>query len=380
MPASTTAPASPVAPTVERTFGARRDRAAASARQAAIGALLVAPGSDLAYLCGHRIHTSERMTCLVIAASGSATLVVPELEAPRARHAAPGIDIRTWGETDDPVALVAGLVPPDGSVALDDRMWASFVLRLQAALPQRRFGAASPVTTSLRVIKDDDEIARLRAVSASADRAYARIRERAFSGRAERDVSREIGELLRSEGHDEVGFAIVASGSNGASPHHEAGDRVIGPGDAIVLDFGGTMAWYSSDITRTAHVGASVDAEVRRVHDVVLRAQEAGYAAAREGATAESVDAAARAVIDDAGYGAFFIHRLGHGIGLDGHETPYLVRGNTERLAPGMAFSIEPGIYLPGRFGVRIEDIAVLGRDGRAEPLNNADRSLAIVE
>ena len=318
------------------------------------------------------------MTCLVVA-DGSATLVVPELEAPRAKHAAPGTPVRTWGETDDPVGLVAGLVPADGAVALDDRMWASFVLRLQAALPDRRFVAASPVTASLRVVKDDDEIARLRAVSASADRAFARIRERPFAGRPERDVSREIGELLRAEGHDEIGFAIVASGPNGASPHHEAGDRAIATGDAIVLDFGGTMAWYCSDITRTVHVGASVDSEVRRVHDVVLRAQEAGYRAAREGATAESVDAAARAVIDDAGYGAFFIHRLGHGIGLDGHESPYLVRGSSERLAPGMAFSIEPGVYLPGRFGVRIEDIAVLGREGRAEPLNNADRSLAIV-
>jgi D-alanyl-D-alanine dipeptidase len=258
-------------------------------------------------------------------------------------------------------------------------MWASFVLRLQSALPGRPCVAASRVTTGLRVVKDDAEIAKLRAVSASADRAYARTRERLFAGRTERDFSREIGELLRSEGHDEVGFAIVASGPNGASPHHDSGDRVIAEGDTIVLDFGGSMAWYCSDITRTVHVGRSVEDEERRVHDVVLRAQEAGYRAAREGATAESVDAAARTVIDEAGYGAYFIHRLGHGIGLDGHESPYLVRGNTERLAPGMAFSLEPGVYIPGRFGVRIEDIAVLGRDGRAEPLNNADRSLAIV-
>ena len=379
MPASTTAPLTPIARPAERAFAHRRERAATAARKASLAALLVGPGSDLAYLCGHRIHTSERMTCLVIAASGAATLVVPQLEAPRARDAAPGIDIRAWRETDDPIALVAGLIPGGGAIAVDDRMWASFVLRLQAAVPERPFAPASPVMATLRVIKDDDEIEKLRAVSASADRAYARIREIPFSGRPERDVSREIGELLRSERHDEVGFAIVASGPNGASPHHDAGERVIGSGDTIVLDFGGTMAWYCSDITRTVHVGAAIEDEKRRVHDVVLRAQEAGYRAAREGATAESVDAAARAVIDDAGYGKFFIHRLGHGIGLDGHETPYLVRGNTERLAPGMAFSIEPGVYIPGRFGVRIEDVAVLGSDGLAEPLNNADRSLAIV-
>jgi D-alanyl-D-alanine dipeptidase len=154
---------------------------------------------------------------------------------------------------------------------------------------------------------------------------------------------------------------------------------VIAAGDAIVLDFGGVREWYCSDITRTVHVGPAVDAEVRRVHDVVLRAQEAGYRAAREGTSASAVDAAARAVIDEAGYGAYFIHRLGHGIGLDGHEHPYLVSGNEELLEPGMAFSIEPGVYLPGRFGVRIEDIAYISPSGRAEPLNQADRALAIV-
>jgi D-alanyl-D-alanine dipeptidase len=209
---------------------------------------------------------------------------------------------------------------------------------------------------------------------------FATIRETGFAGRRERDISAEIGRLLRAEGHDEVGFAIVASGPNGASPHHLSGDRVVAAGDAIVLDFGGTQDWYCSDITRTVHVGPSVDAEVRRVHDVVLRAQEAGYRAAREGAEAQAVDAAARAAIADAGYGQHFIHRLGHGIGLDGHEHPYLVTGNAQRLEPGMAFSIEPGIYLPGRFGVRIEDIAYIDDHGVALPMNTADRSLAIVQ
>ncbi|HEX9436020.1 MAG TPA: Xaa-Pro peptidase family protein [Candidatus Limnocylindria bacterium] len=358
---------------------ARRERAAKIGVGAGIGALLTSPGSDLAYLSGHRIHGSERLTCLVLDADGGATLVVPELEAPRARTAAPGLDVRTWGETDDPVALVAALVPKGGWIALDDRMWATFVLKLEAALGGRRFVPASTVTAPLRMQKDAGEIEALRTVAHGADRAYATLRERAFAGRREREVSAEIGALLRGEGHDEVGFAIVASGPNGASPHHDSGDRVIAPGDAIVLDFGGVEDWYCSDITRTVHVGPTVDAEVRRVHDVVLRAQEAGYHAAREGATAASVDAAARAVIDDAGYGAYFIHRLGHGIGLDGHEPPYLVRGNDVRLLPGMAFSIEPGIYLPGRFGVRIEDTAFLDARGIAEPLNLADRLLAIV-
>ena len=258
-------------------------------------------------------------------------------------------------------------------------MWATFVLRFEAALSERRFVTSSAVVADLRMRKDPSEIEALRTVAHGADRAYAKLRERAFAGRMERDVSAEIGDLLRGEGHEEVGFAIVASGPNGASPHHSSGDRAIAVGDAIVLDFGGTQDWYCSDITRTVHVGASLDPEVRRVHDVVLRAQEAGYRAARAGAEASAVDAAARAVIDGAGYGKHFIHRLGHGIGLDGHEPPYLVRGNATRLEPGMAFSIEPGIYLPGRFGVRIEDIAFIDAHGVAEPLNLADRSLAIV-
>ncbi|MBI2982930.1 MAG: aminopeptidase P family protein [Chloroflexi bacterium] len=358
---------------------ARRERAATAARAAGIGALLVSPGSDLAYLSGHRIHGSERLTCLVLHADGAATLVVPELEAPRARTAAPGLDVRIWGETDDPVALVARLVPKAGALALDDRMWAAFVLRLQAALAGRRFVTSSAVVSQFRVRKDRSEIEALRAVAHGADRAYAALRERAFAGRKERDISAEVGELLREEGHTEISFAIVASGPNGASPHHDSGDRVVEPNDTIVLDFGGVQDWYCSDITRTVHVGAAVDAEVRRVHDVVLRAQEAGYRAARDGVEAASVDQAGRAVIADAGYGAYFVHRLGHGIGLDGHEHPYLVQGNTQRLEPGMAFSIEPGVYLPGRFGVRIEDIAYIDAHGVAEPLNQADRSLTIV-
>lgn len=361
------------------TYRARRARAADAALGAGIGALLVSPGSDLAYLTGHRIHVSERLTCLVLDADGAAVLVVPRLEAPRARTAAPGIDIREWAETDDPVGLVSGLVPRAGAVAVDDRMWASFVLRLRSALPERPFELATRVTAPLRARKDEGEIAALRAVAAAADRAFGSVQQLPFAGRTERDVSREIGELLRREGHDEVGFAIVGSGPNGASPHHDSGDRRIAAGDAIVLDFGGVREWYCSDITRTVTVGPPGDPEIVRVHDTVLRAQEAGYRAARDGTPASAVDAAARAVIDGAGYGAYFVHRVGHGIGLDGHEHPYLVSGNDEPLAPGMAFSIEPGIYLPGRFGVRIEDVAYIAADGRAEPLNRADRALAVV-
>jgi D-alanyl-D-alanine dipeptidase len=366
-------------PAERSTYRSRRAQASEALRTRGLAALLLSPGSDLAYLAGYRVFTSERLTCLVVSADGDATLVVPELESPRAKAAAPDLAQRTWGETDDPYALVARLVTAKGDVAVADQMWSSFVLRLQSVLSERGFQLASVVTSGLRMRKDGYEREALRAVSAAADRAYPRLLEGELAGRTEREVGEELARLLRDEGHDEVAFTIVASGPNGASPHHETGERRIARGDTVVLDFGGTREWYCSDITRTIHVGADVDPEVRRVHDIVRRSQEAGYAAARTGGTAASVDAASRRVIDDAGYGERFIHRTGHGIGLDGHEHPYLVRGNEERLEPGMAFSIEPGIYIPGRFGVRIEDIAILGDDGRAEPLNRADHALAIV-
>lgn len=360
-------------------YAARRDRAAAGLRAAGLDALLLSPGSDLAYLTGYRIFGTERLTCLVLDREGGTTLVVPCLEAPRAAAAAPELALAEWGETDDPYALVARHARGSAAVAVADQMWAAFLLRLQATLPGRPFRPASEVTRALRMRKDALELEALRAASVAADRAYARARTLPFAGRPERDVAADLARLLREEGHDEVTFTIVASGPNGASPHHETGDRRIVPGDAVVLDFGGTRASYCSDITRTVHVGGAAPAELVRVHDVVRRAQEAGCAAVRGGVPASSVDAAARAVIADAGYGASFIHRLGHGIGLDGHEHPYLVSGNEEPLEPGMVFSIEPGVYLPGRFGVRLEDIVMLAADGRAEPLNRADRALALV-
>ncbi len=357
----------------------RRTRAAAKLRERGFGALLVSPGADLFYLAGYQLFSSERLTCLVLDSDGKATIVCPELEAPRAAVAAPDIARSTWAETDDPYAVVAALVRPSGTVAVADQMWAAFVLKLQAALPDRPFAPASEITRELRMRKDATELEALRLVSESADRAYSRVLERPFAGRTEREIGADLALLLRAEGHDEVGFTIVASGANGASPHHETGDRRIAEGDTVVLDFGGAMRGYRSDITRTVHVGRTAGREEQKVHDVVRRSQEAGYAAARKDASAESVDAAARRVIDDAGFGKFFMHRTGHGIGLDGHEHPYLVHGNRERLEPGMAFSIEPGIYLPGRFGVRIEDIAVIDTDGSALPLNRADHAFATV-
>lgn len=360
------------------TYRDRRARAAGLLAQRRLAALLVGPGSDLAYLAGYRMFPSERLTALVLTAEGSASLIVPALEAPRAAEAAPDLTLREWRETDDPYALAAAAVQGPGDIAIGDQLWAMFVLRLQEVLGDRRLRTGSEVTGALRLHKDDNELGALREAALSADRAYARVRDIRFEGRREQDIAADLAALLRESGHEEVTFTIVASGANGASPHHRTGERVIARGDAVVLDFGGTRGWYCSDITRTVVAGPA-DAELVRVHDLVRRAQDAGYAAAREGVRASDVDAAARRVIADAGYGERFIHRLGHGIGLDGHEHPYLVSGNDQLLAPGMVFSIEPGVYLPGRFGVRIEDIAAIGRDGRAEPFNEADRALATV-
>ena len=240
-----------------------------------MAALLLAPGSDLTYLTGYRIFSTERLTCLVLPADGDATLVLPGLESPRAKAAAPDLAQRTWAETEDPYALVGSLTSARGDVGVSDQMWALFTLRLQQVLEGRHFVLASTVTRELRVRKDAAEREALRAVSAAADRAYARILEREFAGRRERDVAADLASLLRDEGHDEVTFTIVASGPNGASPHHETGDRIIGAGEAIVCDFGGTRRSYCSDITRTVHVGQP-DPETIRVHDTVRRAQEAG--------------------------------------------------------------------------------------------------------
>ena len=342
-------------PTERPSFGDRRSRAAAKLREHDLAALLLTPGADLRYLSGYQIFASERLTCLVIDREGTATLVCPEFEAPRASAAAPDLSRATWSETEDPYARVASLIRGAGGLAVADQMWAAFMLRLEGALPERTFRLASEVTRELRMRKDAGERDALRRASESADRAYARILERPFAGRTEREIGADLANLLRDEGHDEVDFTIVASGPNGASPHHEPGGRTI------------------------RAVGRAIYPEERRVHDIVRRAQEAGYDSARAGAPAEAVDAASRAVIDEAGYGAFFIHRTGHGIGLDGHEHPYLVRGNREPLEPGMAFSIEPGIYLAGRFGVRIEDIAIIDDDGAVLPLNRADHAFATV-
>ena len=346
-----------------------------------VDALLLSLGADLPWLTGYEAMPLERLTMLVLPADGDTpTLVVPRLEAPRVEEQPDLFAIRPWGETEDPVAVVAGLVGSRRRLAISDRAWATFLLGLQSEIPDATWQRSSVVTSPLRAVKDDAEITALRAAAHAADRVAAQLLggEIPLVGRREAEVSADLGRRLRAEGHDKVNFAIVGSGPNAASPHHEPGDRVIGGGEAVVCDFGGTMDGYCSDITRTVFTGEP-PAEFRELYDVLQAAQAAAVEAATVGTSCEGVDAAARRPITEAGYGEHFIHRTGHGIGLEEHEDPYLVSGNAAPLEPGHAFSIEPGIYLAGRFGARIEDIVVACSAG-PDALNRASHDLHVVE
>ncbi|HET9732602.1 MAG TPA: Xaa-Pro peptidase family protein [Acidimicrobiales bacterium] len=363
---------------------ARLERVRSAMAEAGVDALLLSLGADLPWLCGYEAMPLERLTMLVVPGDAEATLVVPALEAPRVAHDAQLFRLAPWKETEDPVELVAGLVGGRRSLAVSDRAWAAPLLALQGRLPRASWRPASEVTAPLRAVKDEAEVACLRAAAEAADRVAAALQagDVALVGRTEAQVSAEIGERLRAEGHQRVNFAIVGSGPNSASPHHEPGGRVIGAGEMVVCDFGGTLSLddgpgYCSDITRTVVTGEP-NVEQAEVHAVVARAQAEGVLAGQIGVACQEVDAAARRVIADAGFGEYFIHRTGHGIGLEEHEDPYMVEGNSSPLAAGHAYSVEPGVYLPGRFGVRVEDI-VVATDAGPVALNRADHGLAVV-
>ena len=371
-------------------FGERLRAARTALRERGAAALLVGVGPQLRWLTGYAAMPLERLTMLVLPAGGPATLVVPRLErdpALRAPASAAGLlEIATWGETDDATAVVAGALPrgaEHGRLLLSDHLWALHTLRLQTRFAGATFGLATEALRELRAVKDADEIALLRAAGASADRVVDTVIRGRLVGRSEADVAREIRERLIDGGHQQADFAIVASGANSASPHHEASDRVLAAGEALVLDLGGVQDGYCSDTTRTAWLTGG-DAtlgpvpEFRGLYDVLQQAQLAATETVRPGVACEAIDVAARTVIDDAGWGDRFLHRTGHGIGLEVHEEPYIVAGNTEPLRNGHAFSIEPGIYLEGRYGARIEDIVVCGPAG-ADALNRTSRDLYVV-
>ncbi|MEU2435811.1 aminopeptidase P family protein [Streptomyces rubradiris] len=369
------------APFTAADYRARMDRAVRSAADAGLAGLLVAPGPDLVWLTGYTpTAITERLTVLVLAPGRDPVLVVPTLEAPDAEQApgAPALTLRDWTDGTDPYTVTAGLLDDRSRFGISDNTWAMHLLGLQRTLPGTSYAALTDALPMLRAVKDKAELDLLAAAGAAADQAFEEIRKLPFAGRRESDVGRDLAALLRRFGHEQVDFTIVGSGPNGANPHHEVGDREIRPGDMVVLDFGGLKDGYGSDTTRTVHVGEPTEEE-RRVHDVVRAAQEAGCQAVRPGAACQDVDRAARAVIADAGYGAYFIHRTGHGIGVTTHEPPYMIEGEEQPLVPGMCFSVEPGIYLPGRFGVRIEDIVTVTEDG-GRRLNNTTREMVTVD
>lgn len=351
--------------------------------------LLVGPGADLRYLIGAQTRQTERMTLLIVPQDGPANIVLPAFEAAALPPLPPELPVTTWGESDNPARIAAHLIASllkghpggvDCTCGVSDVLWAVFLLRLQAELPRAAFTTAGPVLAAMRQVKDEREIELLAASSAVADEVFTEMCKRSFEGRTELQVAREIAALLEEGGLVVTGAPIVASGPNSASPHHHTGNRRIERGDMLVLDFGGTLHGYYSDITRTVFVGEAPEegSERLRVYNAVARAQEAAVRAGRPGITCEQLDSVARDVLTTEGLGDYFSHRLGHGIGLDGHEQPYLVQGNRTMLRAGMAFTIEPGAYLPQDFGVRIEDTVVLTAQG-VRRLNNVSRDVVVV-
>jgi len=362
-------------------YGARHQRVREEMKKQDVDFLFITPSSDLLYLLGYPAHASERLTLLGVAQDGAFFVVVPRLEAPRLEHWRNRIDMHVWDETESPYEIVARLA--DGAigqrVAISSHARASVLLEFLELMPEASFCSANTVMRTLRMIKDDWEIEQLRIASERTDDVWEEfITNATLAGRSERDVADDITNLLRKHGLMTTTFLIVASGPGSASPHHMTSDRVIQEGDSVVFDFGARWHHYTSDLTRTVHVGEPSD-EYRRAYETVLRANQAALDAVHPGVPCEAIDRAARDVISAAGYGDYFIHRLGHGLGLDGHEDPYLVGGNSLPLQPGMVFSDEPGIYIPGQFGIRIEDTVVCRASG-GERLNHCRRELTVMQ
>ncbi|HET8989447.1 MAG TPA: Xaa-Pro peptidase family protein [Humibacillus sp.] len=359
-------------------LGRLRDRAAA----AGVSGVVITPGSDLRYLLGIGGSSFERLTALVVPSdpSGAVVLVSPALEFAGLRHLpleALGVEVRTWVDGEDAHALALADLAA-GPVAVSDMTPALHLLQLRdaGATDQR---LAGPVLRELRMRKDTGELAELRAAGAAIDRVHARVEEWLRPSRTEAEVAADIAAAIVEEGHAAADFVIVGSGPNGASPHHSVSDRVIERGDVVVVDIGGPLpSGYNSDSTRTYAVGAPREPDVAEAYAALQAAQQAAVAAVRPGVTCESVDAAARSVLADAGLADHFIHRTGHGIGLDVHEEPYIVTGNDLVLEAGMTFSIEPGVYLTGRWGARIEDIVAVTSNG-VERYNTRPHDLTIL-
>jgi Xaa-Pro aminopeptidase len=367
-----------------KVFTDRLERARQSMRAQGVDVALLSLGLDMPYLTGYNAMPLERLTMLVLPANGDATIVVPGLEAPRVTLMPGVFTLLPWSETEDPVAITARLVkestPESRVVAVGDQMWARFLVDLMPMLPSTQYRRSVDVIGSLRMRKDQAEIDALRAAGAAVDRIAGELQAGriALVGRTEAQVSADLSSRILAEGHDVVNFAIVAAGENAASPHHHPGSRVIQKNEIVLCDFGGTMNGYCSDITRCVFTG-EIASDVAEAYAVLFEAEAAAVKAATIGTPCQEVDAVARRIITAAGFGDYFIHRTGHGIGLDAHEDPYIVSGNSRPLEAGHAFSIEPGIYLPGKWGMRLEDIVVATIDG-PDSMNHVDHNLIAVD
>ncbi|MFC7070978.1 M24 family metallopeptidase [Halobaculum lipolyticum] len=346
-------------------------------------ALVLFPSTNLRYLTGLDEHPSERHFLLFVVPDADPVFLVPALSGEQVRAESAVADVRTWADDEDPVAAVEAvaedlaLANDAPHVLVDDTMHARFTQDLRRVLPDATWGLAEDALADLRVVKDDAEVAALRRAGEAADAVVRDLRDRGEEvvGMTETEVARLVEDRLAAHGGTGVAFeVIVGSGPNGAMPHHTHGDRVVEAGDPVVLDFGTRVDGYPSDQTRTLVFGDESPPEgFREVHRVVREAQEAAVEAVEPGVAVGAVDAAARDAITEAGYGEEFVHRTGHGVGLDVHEEPYVVAGGERELEPGMVFSVEPGVYLPGEFGVRIEDLVVVTDDGCVR-LNRTDR------
>lgn len=352
--------------------------------RAGIDAMLLTPGADLLYLSGFEHgHAGERLLALVVRADGRSSWITPRMNVPQLEpHVLPGQSVRAWGDGEGYLPALREALGDARQVAFDDIARAAFLMDLIDALPHARIHRASDIMRPLRIRKDAAELAALRAAAATVDQTIAEAMGMCVPGRSEADVDRDLrAALLRRSPQASVAFTIIASGPNGALPHHEVSTRVIQRGELMTLDFGTREAsGYHSDITVACSVGKPADPEMAKVYRVVWEAQQAALDTVRPGVACEQIDRAARGVIEAAGYGEFFVHRTGHGLGLQVHEPPYMVAGNREPLEEGMVFSVEPGIYLPGRFGVRLEVIATATATG-VESLNTPrPRELPVVE
>ncbi|MBB4856308.1 Xaa-Pro aminopeptidase [Mycobacteroides chelonae] len=361
-------------------YADRLRRAAQEAAAAGVAGLVITPGYDLRYLTGSRAETFERLTALVVPASGTPTVITPRMELAALKDSAIGgldIPISDWVDGENPYELVRTALGTRGTVAVTESMPALHLLPL-AELIGTVPVLATGVLRRLRMVKDASEIAALRKAGAAIDRVHALVPKLLVPGRTEAQVSADIAEAIVAEGHSAVAFIIVGSGPHGADPHHECSDREMQVGDIVVVDIGGSYEpGYNSDCTRTYCIG-DPDPDVAQRISILEQAQQAAVRAARPGVTAESVDAAARRVLTEAGMGEAFVHRTGHGIGLSVHEEPYIVEGNDLILEPGMTFSIEPGVYFPGQWGARIEDIVVVTENG-CESVNSRPHGLTVV-